>query len=254
MEEIKKSTLRQQKILSYLQETGEATIEQLCDVLQVSSASIRRDLESLEMSGSLRRVRGGATLSTVLTFNPLPGGPITEMIDKIGKAAVEYVRDGAIVYLGPGSTTLFVAKYLSSIPNLTILVSHPKHAAILQNALAREVWVLGGKLDQQVGCILGNFAEQMLRRIHPDIAILSCEAVCASKGLIYSTAELASLMKIATEQAHQTIAIADRTKFNRNTSGPFLPFDRLNLLITNRGIDSETIKKVQDSGLALQEV
>jgi DeoR family fructose operon transcriptional repressor len=253
-ETMKNTVLRQQRILTFLRGSGDATIEQLCRIFNVSGSSIRRDLDSLEKAGNLCRVRGGATLGIIPSLLPFSGTPLAEMKDQIGKTAAQQVREGSIVYLGPGSTTLFVAKYLTNIPNLIVLVSHPKHAAILQNSLAYEVWILGGKFDQQAGCILGSYAEQMLRRIHPDMAIISCNAVYPSKGLIYSTTEHTSLMMAATEQAHKVIAVVDHSKFNRATSGPFLPFDRFNLLITNRGIDPKIIDSIQECGPTVQQI
>lgn len=53
---------RETAIVERIRTAGSATVEELSALLDVSGTTVRRDLERLELSGSVRRVHGGATL------------------------------------------------------------------------------------------------------------------------------------------------------------------------------------------------
>lgn len=55
-------TNRQQQILSLLAEQGTVQVDDLSRRLGVSAMTVHRDLDALEQSGKLRKVRGGAVL------------------------------------------------------------------------------------------------------------------------------------------------------------------------------------------------
>ena len=55
-----KLTLRKQAILDRLNLSGEMAISDLAKEFGLSEMTIRRDLETLELDGFVRRVRGGA--------------------------------------------------------------------------------------------------------------------------------------------------------------------------------------------------
>ena len=54
---------RQQKILEYLEKKQSATVKELSDILFSSEASIRRDVETLEGQGYVKKIYGGVILS-----------------------------------------------------------------------------------------------------------------------------------------------------------------------------------------------
>ncbi|HWZ76552.1 MAG TPA: DeoR family transcriptional regulator, partial [Candidatus Sulfotelmatobacter sp.] len=61
---------RQEHILRRLQETGGVEVDELCNTLGASIATIRRDLEDLESRSLLRRTRGGAVPIGPLFYEP----------------------------------------------------------------------------------------------------------------------------------------------------------------------------------------
>src|SRR5258708_36842908 len=61
---------RQEYILRRLQETGGVEVDELCNTLGASIATVRRDLEDLESRSLLRRTRGGAVPIGPLFYEP----------------------------------------------------------------------------------------------------------------------------------------------------------------------------------------
>lgn len=55
---------RQEKLLSILREKRKVAVSEMCEVFNVSGATIRADLRQLEEAGMLTRTHGGAVLRT----------------------------------------------------------------------------------------------------------------------------------------------------------------------------------------------
>ena len=79
--------------------------------------TVRRDLESLERSGGLRRVHGGAA-SVFLSAEETPYGiralESSEAKATLGAAAASLLADGETVILDGGTTAMEVARALRS--------------------------------------------------------------------------------------------------------------------------------------------
>ena len=72
-------------ILDLLAQKRSATVLELCDALDASESTIRRDLTQLDRQGLLKKVHGGATLvgRTVLADEP----PMAAREEQIGRAS-----------------------------------------------------------------------------------------------------------------------------------------------------------------------
>src|SRR5919107_1514697 len=92
-----RANLRHERLLSVLETSGPVDVATLARALDVSDATIRRDLSALERTGRLRRLRGGAApalereapFERVATQNPLEKHAIAQN-------AVSLVPDDAV--------------------------------------------------------------------------------------------------------------------------------------------------------------
>jgi DeoR/GlpR family transcriptional regulator of sugar metabolism len=102
------------------------SVGDLAKVLQVSMATIRRDLTYLANEGRIIRTHGGALLvpDLPLTYDPSLDSKSMLMIQEkraIGVVGAALVQPGESVALDPGSTTWQVAQYLKTRQPLTIV-------------------------------------------------------------------------------------------------------------------------------------
>ena len=105
---------RKQAILERLYKKGEIQISDLAEQFGISEMTIRRDLETLELDGFVRRIRGGAIPATSRSYEP----PILtresqnhEAKIRIGRAAAELLRDGETVVLDVGVEVIHVEPF-----------------------------------------------------------------------------------------------------------------------------------------------
>jgi len=99
---------RHDRIQALLDQQRVASISELSDLLQVSEATIRRDLEALEEQGALERTHGGAILTRRLPNEPFYSTSATQHPDEkreIGAAAAQLVAEGETLFINSGTTT-----------------------------------------------------------------------------------------------------------------------------------------------------
>ena len=96
---------------------GYASLDELVKVLGVSESTVRRDLEALDLAGSIKRTHGGAVYTGEVRSMPaFDERTETAAAEKraIGLAAAALLQDGDTVLLDGGTTTLEVARRSSA--------------------------------------------------------------------------------------------------------------------------------------------
>src|SRR5690242_8569255 len=106
---------RLSRILERLSATGSVGVVEVARDLDVSAATVRRDLALLEDQRLLARTHGGAVAHGVLYELPLRYRSSRHQEEKarIARSAAALVPDGASVGLTGGTTTTEVARALS---------------------------------------------------------------------------------------------------------------------------------------------
>lgn len=98
-------------ILDLLARQRTATVQELCEALNASESTIRRDLNELDKQGKLNKVHGGATLpdSPFRTDEPTMAAKEELAVSQkqsIAQAAAELILPEDFIYLDAGSSTL----------------------------------------------------------------------------------------------------------------------------------------------------
>ncbi len=151
-------------ILNLLAEKRTATVQELCEALNASESTIRRDLTELDRQGRLNKVHGGATLpdGQFLADEPTMAAKETLAVGQkrsIAQAAADLVRAGDFVYIDAGSTTLAMVRALSG-PALDAhyVTNGIAHARLLAQKSLQTVCVPGGLLRPKTEAIIGAAA------------------------------------------------------------------------------------------------
>src|SRR3954470_19903851 len=110
---------RRRLLLDLISRQGFATLDELVKSLGVSESTVRRDLEALDLAGSVKRTHGGAVYSEEVRTMPALDArmaPATAEKEAIGRAAAALIEDGETVLLDGGTTTLELARALVGRP------------------------------------------------------------------------------------------------------------------------------------------
>ena len=245
---------RQRRILDLLNQQGSIQVNDLVADLQVSEMTIRRDLDALEQKGLLRRVHGGAISSQGRSFEPpflSRASQAKEEKERIGKAISEMVQNGDSLILDIGTTTLQAAQHLVHKKNLTIITP----SLPILNILGGIDWIrlipTGGILRPGELSMVGHLAERAFEEFYVDKLFLAAGCIDLKNGLTEYNLEDALVKRAMLKNAKEVILAADSSKFNRTAMASIGPISCVQQIITDSGLDTETVSSLKELGIKL---
>ena len=188
------------QILALMAEKRTATVQELCEALNASESTIRRDLNELDRLGKVNKVHGGATL------------PDSQFR---ANAAAALITAEDFVYLDAGSTTLALARAVSG-PALdaAYVTNGVAHARLLAQKGCR-VCLPGGLLRPQTEAIIGAAALQSLQQYNFTKAFMGANGVALDAGFTTPDPEEAAVKAAAVRRAREAWFLVDDSKFAR---------------------------------------
>lgn len=246
---------RRQSILELIASRGYVTLTELIHALRVSESTVRRDLESLEQSGLVKRTHGGAVCSADFRAMPMPAledraGTRAEEKRAIGRAAADLVEDGDSVILDGGTTTLEVARALVGRP-IQIVTNSLPIAQLAQSAKETDLILIGGYVYPRTGVALGPLAVAMMRDLRVRKAILGAGGVMP-EGVYNSNPLLVETERAMMACAQEVVLVADQSKFNRQALAWLCDLDRLDVVVTDPGVPPELRDALDAAGVRLR--
>ena len=208
------------KILDLLAEKRSATVLELCEALNASESTVRRDLTELDRLGKLNKVHGGATLpdsqflADELTMDAKQALAIAEKRD-IARAAAMLIRPQDFIYIDAGTTTLALVQALSgSALEAHYVTNGIAHARLLVQKGCK-VFVPGGMLRPNTEAIVGAAAVASLQAYNFTKAFLGANGVDLQAGFTTPDPEEAAVKATAVRHARESWFLVDSTKFAR---------------------------------------
>ena len=208
------------QILALLAEKRTATVQELCEALNVSESTIRRDLLQLDRQGRVNKVHGGATLPSSQFRADEPTMEAKETLavsqkNTIAKAAAALIQADDFVYLDAGSTTLAVARAVSGAAlDAHYVTNGIAHARLLAQKSCH-VCVPGGLLRPRTEAIIGAATITALQQFNFTKAFIGANGVALNVGFTTPDPEEAAVKAVAVRRARETWYLVDDSKFGR---------------------------------------
>lgn len=243
---------RHDEILKELDEKGNVLVQDLCEKLNVSSVTIRKDLNFLESIGLLFRNHGGASKQIRYAYekNVVEKESINvEAKQAIAKAALSLIQENDCIILASGTTMHYLARMLVNFGPLTVLTSSLRVAIELCNNPNINIIQLGGEVRKSSTSIVGSISEGILRQFSCNKLFLGVDGIDVEFGISTSNAAEAHLNQVMMECADQTIILADSSKLNKKGFGKISLLDQVDYLITDEGISTEEHTKLEEVGV-----
>ena len=251
--------VRQVDIVRRLRAGGAASVEDLATALGVSAATIRRDLHQLDRAGVLTRVHGGAYLNPGGATDPAADWHLerpfadvaaSHAADKeaVARLAAGLVRDGDVLLLDIGTTTVMLARLLRGRP-VTVLTSSLAVLDVLRDDQTVELILLGGMVRRTYHSLVGVLTEDALRQVRADHAFLGASGVRADGEVIDTTLIEMPVKRAMARAADRVVLLADRHKFPGTGSLRVCDAGDLDVLVTNDGADPATLAVCAAAGV-----
>jgi DeoR family fructose operon transcriptional repressor len=244
---------RWRAILDILSTHGKIRVNELSEQMNVSEATVRRDLEAMQGQGLLLRTHGGAMLSSQSTALEISFDESqTRLLPEktaIGREAAKYVNPGESIIIESGSTTLEFARFLVDISPLTVLTNSLAIARELSVNKDIEIMVLGGTLRRQSASLVGPWVADILKHVRVDKAFLGVNGISTGFGLSAPNPFTAESRKAMIESARQRIALADHNKLGVENLYFVAKLEEIDMLITDDGALKENVESIAAVGV-----
>jgi DeoR family transcriptional regulator of aga operon len=243
---------RQEEILNELEKKGFVNVIDLCETLNVSTVTIRKDLNFLENQRLLHRTHGGASKQPIYAFernvNEKEGLQVEQKL-QIAKEALKYINEYDYIILGSGSNIHYLSKIITGFQKLTVLTASLKVSLELSKETNIETIQLGGDVRKSSNSVVGPIAESILSQFSCNKLFLGTDGLHLDFGLSTSNALEAHLNQAMIEVAEKVIVLSDSTKMNVRGFGKICDLDKIDVLITDSGIDGDTKSKLEELGI-----
>lgn len=242
---------RKRTIIELVTEEDGCTVADLAERLDVSEATIRRDLRDLEDAGRIERSHGGALPVQTVGGERTYGQKQVQNIDAkhaIGERGAEELQDDQIVFFDSGTTTIEVARSAPSSMTITAATNSP----LVGMQLAEddvEVKITGGTLRRTTWSLVGPTGEQFLERTNFDLLFLGTNGIHPDAGLTTPNEDEARMKSQMCENARRVVLVADGSKLGQRSFFQFAEFDDVDAYVTERTLPDEYREPFEAAGV-----
>ncbi|TPM03621.1 DeoR/GlpR transcriptional regulator [Mesorhizobium sp. B2-3-11] len=212
-----KSDNRRQGIMDFLVDAGAASVDDLASRFGVSRMTVHRDLDELEESGFLRKVRGGASIQPSSLFESdfrYRQKQATGEKQRLAAAAAATIEPGQTVIIDDGSTAGGIARHLAELRPLTVITNNLAAIQDLAGAGGINLIALGGQYSKKFHGFFGLLAEASLRSLRADVAFLSSSAIHGASAF-HQDQEVVQAKRLMMAAATRKYLLVDHGKFGR---------------------------------------
>ena len=209
---------RRQQITRIVHAKGFASIEALAEQFGVTPQTIRRDINSLDEKGLVRRYHGGAGLTPSTENVAYTKRKVLCQKEKmqIAKVVAEHIPDHASLFINIGTTTEEIARALSGHRRLRVITNNLNVAAILSGDGNFEVIVAGGLVRSRDGGIIGPLTTDFIEQFRVDYGIIGISGIDLDGTLLDFDYREVRVARAIIDNSRKVFLAADHTKFGRS--------------------------------------
>jgi len=242
---------RRIKILELLTADKKVTVRKLTRLLDVTGATIRADLRTLEKANALTRTHGGAILATKTRFElDMQQREVKCLLEKqkIAQAAMAFIEDGDTLVLDTGTTTMELARLLNQRHRLTVATNDILIARALEKADSVEIILLGGIVRKGFHCTTNINFNHAVSELAVDKAFMATNSFSLLKGATTPDIQQADTKKDMIAMSSKVFLLCDSSKLGRVSFAQFAQPTDIQTLITDR-MDPVERRKYEKRGI-----
>lgn len=242
-------------IKEFIDKNGKITFHELESAFpNVSSMTLRRDLNYLEENNAIIRISGGAiSVDTVLRakeadFSERINYNTAEKLE-IADKAVKIVEPKSCVFIDGGSTTTYFAR---ALPDDSFYVL--TNALVIAETILRKekptVALLGGDLKRNNFITTGKTCLDFINDINIQTAVMTATGYIKDTGCFTCGSQSeADVKRSVIQKADLVIMLLDSSKVNKKTPYTFASLRDINCIVVDKNFPKETKNMMEQNGI-----
>jgi DeoR/GlpR family transcriptional regulator of sugar metabolism len=231
---------RYETIRGLVMSSGHVAVKDLAREMDVSEATVRRDLRTLARDQKIELVHGGATAPRNTDQSLIArANRNTEAKMAIGRLAGALVSDHQMLFVDAGTTCYEMRHDLFRRRGLTVIVNSTRLAIELGNNSDAGVIVLSGQYRPDRMDLVGPLAVNSIDQLRGYVAFLGADGLDPEFGIFASEIQTAHLYQHVIRNARETVLLADHTKFASPSLYRIGDIDSITKVVTDRAPSDE---------------
>ncbi len=250
------SNLKSRRLLemeNYILSHISVTMEELCGAFQVSMNTVRRDVAELVRSGHVQKVYGGVQ-AVAQKHGLVPRAERSGRPSGVKRAiclqAAKMVRDGDIVFIDSGTTTVHLMEALKD-RNITVISNN---IGIIVQALEYDnirLIVAPGEVQRKTHSITGEETADFLSTMNINIAFMT--AIGASfTGVTNSSPLEYEIKKAVVSHTEKPVLLVAGSKFGITSLFTYADLSQFRTVVTDGSIPAEYRERLAEMGVDVQ--
>lgn len=243
---------RQRQVLEVLAGSGRVTVTALAEHFEVTTETVRRDLDQLAAQELLVRVHGGAVPRSTAEVEPDLESRRTTHVEAKRRIALAAARllpadPRAAVLLDAGSTTAELLPHLA-LRRGPVITNAP---AIAQGTLVHtdlEVHLLPGRVRPTTQAAVGSSTVDAVRALHPEVAFVGCNGL-DEEGFTTPDPDEAAVKGAMVRSAGRRVVLADSSKVGTRHLVTFARSSEIDALVTDAAVPEAIRSSLIEAGI-----
>ena len=229
------------------------TIGELTQALDISKATVRRDLAILGDRKKLIITRGGVMSRAKGTMYELPyfekQRENIEEKKRIGKMACSFIQEGETIMLDSGTTVYEMTEYMTDFKGICAATCDLMVAIGLTKCMSVDtIMIGGGPVRKGYYNIIGHYPEKIIKQLHFDKAFVSADSIDVVHGGMITNIDEVSLKRTIMESSNEVILLCDHTKFESTAFISVCSIEKISKIITGRELKPDIYQEFIDAG------
>jgi DeoR family transcriptional regulator, fructose operon transcriptional repressor len=225
---------RRKLIMSQLLDRKQVTVKELAEEMDVSDATVRRDLKALADEQGLKLIHGGAALPRERDFS-FQARLMRAVEEKtiIGSLASKLIREGDHVFLDSGTTCSELVPYVKRMHEITILTNSARLALELTPS-GVQLFLIGGEYRPDRMDAIGPMAVSTLNQVRGYTAFIGADGLSKDFGPSASDLASAHLHRQVVANALTTVLLVDHSKFGSASLFQIVEWSQISTVVTDK--------------------
>lgn len=241
---------RQRRILEILGRDSRTSVNELSRRLEVSSVTIRQDLNHLESQGLLRRVHGAAVLKDGDDLDNRLARNYDRKL-RIAKKLASLVNEGESILIESGSANVLLARELVKIRSVTIMTTNVYIARQFRKNPMANIVILGGIYQHDSETLVGKITRMCIDQINIHKAFIGIDGYTTRNGFTLRDMFRAEISSHIIRKAEDVFVVSDSSKFGKKGLTNICQLEDIHHIATNEDLDPVYMEEFQQAGIDL---